>query len=88
VPRADIVSAGNDAREHDYVTKREEYLVFGLREYWFIDPELRHVTVLIRGDGPDWSERTFRGDETIESVLLPGFQGRVSDLWIDAELDD
>jgi Uma2 family endonuclease len=85
---AEIVSAGNDARERDYVTKREEYLTFGLREYWIIDPELRQVTVLVRMDGPDWSERTFKGLETIESRLLPGFQGKVSELWIDAELED
>jgi Uma2 family endonuclease len=85
---AEIVSPGNSAHERDYIAKREGYLVFGLREYWIIDPQPRQVTVLQRDDGPDWSERTFQGVETIESRLLPGFPGRVSDLWIDAELAD
>ena len=35
------VSEGTEARHRDYVTKREEYRVFGILEYWIIDPELR-----------------------------------------------
>jgi hypothetical protein len=49
------------------------------------------VTVLTRRDArgaPDWSEQVFTVDDVIASALLPGFQGRVSELWINAELDE
>lgn len=83
----EVVSVGGEAR--DYETKREEYLAYGLREYWIVDPQAVKVTVLLR-DGTVWLERVFQGDQTIESLVLPGFQARVSDLWIDAddEADD
>ena len=32
----EVVSKGGEAR--DYQVKREEYLAFGLREYWIVDP--------------------------------------------------
>ena len=35
-----------------------------------------------------WAERVFRGDEAIESDLLPDLGCRVSDLWVDADPDD
>ena len=80
----EVVSEGGEAR--DYETKRQEYLVYGLREYWIVDPQTRRVTVLSR-DGDVWVERVFQGDQTIESHVLPGFEGRVADLWLDAEAD-
>lgn len=86
---AEVVSEGGEDR--DYRIKREEYLIYGLREYWIIDPQLRQVTVLTRddrADGPAWGERVFRGDETIASDLMPGFQGTVAGLWANAELDE
>ena len=86
---AEVVSERGEDR--DYVEKRQEYLIFGIREYWIIDPALRQVTVLCRRDapgGPDWEERVYRGEETIVSELLPGFAGTVAELWADAELDE
>ena len=71
--------------------KSEEYLALGIREYWIVDPGDRKVTVRIREDrpeGPACSEREFTGDDIIVSVLLPGFQGTVAGLWIDAEPKD
>src|SRR6185437_7276110 len=67
---AEVVSAGGETRDH--VTKKEDYLVYGLREYWIIDPQNRRVTVLVR-DGDVWIERHFQGDQAIESLVLPGF---------------
>ena len=86
---AEVVSERGEDR--DYVEKRQEYLIFGIREYWIIDPGCRQVTVLVRRDGPDgpdWEERVYRGDEVIVSELLPGFAGTVAELWADAELDE
>ena len=85
---AEVVSEGGEVR--DYQTKREEYLVYGVREYWIIDPSDRQVTVCVRQDVPGppaWVERVFRGAEPIASPLLPGFAATVADLWTDAELD-
>ena len=75
---AEVVSSRSSAR--DYQEKREEYLAFGLQEYWVVDPASRRVLVLTRL-GDSWVERTCQGDEPIATRLLPGFTGRVSDLW-------
>ncbi len=78
----EVVSEGGE--ERDYVTKREEYLVFGLLEYWIVDRTARKVTVLLR-DGGVWVERVYQGEQPIASLVLPGFATRVSDLWEDVE---
>ena len=35
------MSAGSE--ERDYVLKKEEYLEFGIKEYWILDPERREL---------------------------------------------
>ena len=82
---AEVVS--RDSIERDYVTKREEYLAFGLREYWIVDPLERKVTVLTR-DGDTWSEAVYRGEQVIVSLVLPGFATTVAELWADVEDHD
>jgi Uma2 family endonuclease len=87
----EVVSPGARARKRDYDEKAEEYLTLGIREYWIIDPQLRRVIVLTAQEGvdaPAWSQREFAGGEIIASVVLPGFQGTVSQLWIDAGSDE
>ncbi len=51
----EIVSEGPEAHECDYVTKREEYLAYGLYEYWIVDRFARTIIVLTRR-GDLWSE--------------------------------
>ncbi len=80
----EVVSEGPEARERDYVTKRDEYLAYGLREYWIVDPGPRQVTVLARV-GDAWSESVVRGDGAAASVVLPGFVVPLADLWAGAE---
>ena len=80
----EIVSEGSEVR--DYETKRQEYLVYGLFEYWVVDPGARKVTVLIR-DGGAWVERVAQGDQAIPSLVLPGFAAQVDQLWADVEAD-
>ena len=80
---AEVVSKRGEAR--DYVEKREEYWLLGVREYWIIDPALRRVLMLSRRD-EYWEEQTFVGDEVIAGDLLPDFLGTVAELW--ADLDD
>jgi Uma2 family endonuclease len=76
----EVASEGAEAHERDYVTKRQEYLVYGLAEYWIVDPRRRLVTVLVR-DGDDWSERVVKGRGSAASVVLPGFVVPLADLW-------
>jgi Uma2 family endonuclease len=80
----EVVSEGAAARERDYVTKRAEYLVYGLREYWIVDPQEGTVTVLSR-DGDAWREQIYRDDQLAPSLVLPGFALRVSGLWAGIE---
>ncbi len=84
----EVVSPGARARRRDYEEKREEYLRLGIAEYWIVDPESRHVTVLVRQDAganSSWAERVFQGDDSLESTLLPGFEGPVGALWVDVD---
>ena len=82
---AEVVS--RDSVTRDYQIKREEYLAFGLLEYWIVDPFKRQVTVLTR-HGDVWSEAIFRDSDTIVSLVLPGNETTVADLWIDVDQDD
>ena len=76
----EVVSEGAEARHRDYVTKSEEYLVYGLLEYWIIDPIERKVTVLVR-NGDTWAESVFVEGQIARGVVLPGFALAVIDLW-------
>jgi Uma2 family endonuclease len=80
----EVVSEGREAHERDYVTKRAEYLAYGLREYWIVDLQLKVVNVLIR-DGDAWVEQVYRDDQFAVSLVLPGFTIRVSELWLAGE---
>ena len=80
----EVVSEGAEAHEADYVTRREEYLAFGIREYWIVDPIARIVTVLAR-DGDAWVEQVFRDDQQAKSIMLPGLEIALPDLWAAAD---
>jgi Uma2 family endonuclease len=79
---AEVVSARSGKR--DYEIKRDEYLVFGLFEYWIVDPLERKLTLLTRR-GDTWSETILRGDQIIASLVLPGLTTTVADLWMDLD---
>jgi Uma2 family endonuclease len=78
----EVVSVGSEVR--DYETKRQEYLAYGLLEYWIIDPQARRVIVLTRR-GDVWAEQVFQNDQMAQGLVLPGFHVLVSDLWINTE---
>ena len=81
---AEVVSRGSVKR--DYEVKREEYLAYGLLEYWIVDPMKRIVTVLTRR-GDTWDEAVFRDIQVIVSLVLPGLTTTVAELWLDVEDD-
>jgi Uma2 family endonuclease len=79
---AEVVSESSVDR--DYRAKREEYLAYGILEYWIIDLMLRKMTVLVR-NGDVWVERPCVEGQPIPSLVLPGLTAMVADLWVDLE---
>lgn len=67
----EIVSASS--KDRDYVEMREEYWALGVKEYWLIDAERGQIMVLRRGRN-QWSEKTLKRDDVLETKLLPGFR--------------
>ena len=80
---ADLVMevVSDDYRKHDLETKRRDYALAGIPEYWIVDPMLREVTVL-KLDGNRYEVHgVFRGAEAASSVLLPGFRVNVAEVF-------
>jgi Uma2 family endonuclease len=69
----EVVSEDN--REHDLVTKRDEYARAGIPEYWIVDPEEGTITVLAlkRREKTYVEHGVFRKGERAESKVLAGF---------------
>lgn len=69
----EVVSPGEESRERDLETKRDEYARAGIGEYWIVDPETQTVTVLAL-DGETYREHgVFTKGQSANSVLLSGF---------------
>jgi hypothetical protein len=66
----EVVSPSSEAR--DYLEKREEYLDFGIKEYWIVDADKRELLALRRTRGK-WKETVVREGDAYETPLLPGF---------------
>lgn len=67
----EVVSSGSQTRDYD--EKRAEYLAFGVKEYWVVDPERLEVLVLRRSRGM-WTEQVLKAADKYLSHLLPGFE--------------
>jgi Uma2 family endonuclease len=67
----EVVSPASELR--DYQEKREEYLAFGVHEYWIIDADKQEMLVLRRVGGR-WPERIVRPPEIYKTRILPGLQ--------------
>jgi Uma2 family endonuclease len=77
----EIVSDGEDSRQRDFVTKREEYAEAGIPEYWIVDPEAQCVTVLVLDQGAYREHGIFASGQMATSLLLPGFTVDVAALF-------
>lgn len=60
-------------RTTDYRSKRVEYNLLGIREYWIVDPLKKQVVVLHLVDDL-YEETVFVRDELIESTIFSGLQ--------------
>jgi Uma2 family endonuclease len=67
----EVVSLSSKVR--DYEEKPDEYLGFGVKEYWIIDPEQRKMLALRRFQG-SWREKAVSASGKYKTSLLPGFQ--------------
>ncbi len=67
----EVVSRGSEDR--DYVEKRDEYLAFGVKEYWIIDAQRKQMLVLRRFRGR-WKEQTVSPGDVYQTALLPGLR--------------
>ena len=81
----EVVSPGDEARERDLETKRDEYARAGISEYWIVDPEQRTITVLTL-DGKTYRVHgEFGPGQTATSVLLNGFAVSVDETFAAGE---
>jgi len=67
----EVVSPGGEHR--DYVEKAEDYLHFGVGEYWIIDASRGVITVHRRSRGR-WQKRELGKSDRYVTHLLPGFE--------------
>jgi Uma2 family endonuclease len=71
IPELVIEVVSPSSRHRDYHEKPEEYLRFGVQEYWILDAELGEMRVLKRSRGR-WAERVVRPPALYSPRLLPG----------------
>ena len=67
----EVVSASS--RKRDYDIKPAEYLTFGIKEYWIIDPEKQHAVIHSRVGGR-FISKTLKAQQKYESHILPDFK--------------
>jgi Uma2 family endonuclease len=73
VPEIVIEVVSRESRHRDYEEKPEEYLQFGVKEFWILDAEKGEMLVHKRSRGR-WSEQIIRPPEIYKTRLLPGFE--------------
>jgi len=81
----EIVSGGEDNRERDLVTKRQEYAAANITEYWIVDPQEQRITVLVLDGGVYHVHGEFASGDAATSVLLAGFSIDVASVFAAGE---
>jgi Uma2 family endonuclease len=74
----EVVSVGGEDR--DYVEKSEEYLKFGVQEYWILDPSDRAL-IVHRRVGDELDIPLIEPGATYQTPLLPGLDVRPDELF-------
>jgi len=73
VPEIVIEVVSPSSRQRDYNEKPEEYLRFGVKEYWIVDADKRSMIVMRRSRGR-WVESTVRPPAIHRTKLLAGLE--------------
>lgn len=81
----EFVSAGFRDRRRDYEAKRDEYRQSGIAEYWIID-RFRRIMTVIRQPDADVPETTVASGEVYTTLLLPGFELPIAQLFAESDL--
>jgi Uma2 family endonuclease len=75
IPEIVIEVVTPSSKDRDYVQKREEYLAFGVQEYWIFDADKREMLGLKRSRGR-WAEQIVRPPDVYRTHLLKGLDFR------------
>src|SRR5215831_20355005 len=78
----EIVSPGADNARRDRVAKRYLYAKFGVREYWIVNIVARQIEVYRLEGKTLVLEATLGEDESITSLVLPGYKARVGSFFV------
>jgi Putative restriction endonuclease len=68
------------SRTRDCEEKPDEYLRFGVKEYWMVDAEVRELTVLQRSRGR-WKKATVSPPGIHRTRLLPGLSFSIENVF-------
>jgi Uma2 family endonuclease len=74
-----------DDRRRDLVTKRQEYALAGIPEYWIVDPTDRQITVLVLERDSYTVHGAFAEGEQATSLLLEDFSVDVTTVFAELE---
>lgn len=76
-----VMEVLSEDRDRDLVTKRAEYALAGIAEYWMVDPRDRRITVLRLAEGAYIEQGSFGEADVVSSSLLPDFRVAVADVF-------
>jgi Uma2 family endonuclease len=66
---------------YDRITKLEQYALYGVAEYWIVDPMAESVEIYILTGKMYELKGTFPGTQILKTPLLPGWELPVSNLF-------
>jgi len=66
---------------YDRVTKLEQYALFGVAEYWIVDPMAESVEIYVLAGRKYELKGSFTGSQILSTPLLPGWELAVSSLF-------
>ena len=72
IPEIVIEVVSDSSRKRDYEDKPEEYLEFGVREYWIIDAANNQMTAHQRRGG-QWKPQIVKPSKKYSTRILPSF---------------
>jgi Uma2 family endonuclease len=73
IPEIVIEVVSKRSRKRDYEEKPDEYLEFGVEEYWIVDAAKQQMTVLSRWRG-QWKPAVIKPSQKYSTHRLPGFK--------------
>jgi Uma2 family endonuclease len=80
IPKIVVEVVTPSTRETDYRLKPDEYLQFGVREYWIVDEAEQQFTVL-RRHGGRWATSVVKPPALHRTHLLPGLELSIAEVF-------